>query len=142
MVEDSAGKHDLHMLAASWPAGSGLPKVCVSHHRRGWEWPRCLEAETEGHLAVLERGRKRMQSESGESLSMLPSGPRVVSWSLVKAVKRADVLVDVHDLFSSSLTVVHLAAEQPETLAPRRAMLDVSVGACSSMPRHTLQPLA
>ena len=27
--------------------------------------------------------------------------------------------------------VVHLAAEQPETLAPRRAMLDVSVGACS-----------
>ena len=80
MLEDSAGKHDLHMLAASWPAGSGLPKVGVSHHRRGWEWPRCLEAETEGHLAVLERGRKRMQSESGESLSMLPSGPRVVSW--------------------------------------------------------------
>ena len=142
MEEDSAGKHDLHMLAASWPAGSGLPKVCVSHHRRGWEWPRCLEAETEGHLAVLEQGRKRMQSESGESLSMLPSGPRVVSWSLVKAVKRADALVDVHDLFSSSLTVVHLAAEQPEPLAPRRAMLDVSVGACSSMPRHTLQPLA
>ena len=142
-MEDSAGKHDLHMLAASWPAGSGLPKVCVSHHRRGWEWPRCLEAETEGHLAVLERGRKRMQSESGESLSMLPSGHRVVSWSLVKPVKRADVLVDVHrDLFSSSLTVVHLAAEQPETLAPRRAMLDMSVGACSSMPRHTLQPLA
>ena len=110
-MEDSAGKHDLHMLAASWPAGSGLPKVCVSHHRRGWEWPRCLEAETEGHLAVLEQGRKRMQSESGESLSMLPSGPRVVSWSLVKAVKRADVLVDVHDLSSSSLTVVHLAAK-------------------------------
>ena len=82
-----------------------------------------------------------MQSEPGESLSMLPSGHRVVSWSLVKAVKRADVLVDVHDLFSSSLTVVHLAAEQPETLAPRRAMLDVSVGACSSMPRHVLQPL-
>ena len=142
MVEDSAGKHDLHMLAASWPAGSGLPKVCVSHHRRGWEWPRCLEAETEGHLGVLEQGRMRMQSESCESLSMLPSGPGVVSWSVVKAVKRTDVLVDVHDLSSSSLTVVHLAAEQPETLAPRRAMLDVSVGACSSMPRHTLQPLA
>ena len=142
MEEDSAGKHDLHMLAASWPAGSGLPKVCVSHHRRGWEWPRCLEAETEGHLGVLEQGRMRMQSESCESLSMLTSGPGVVSWSVVKAVKRTDVLVDVHDLSSSCLTVVHLAAEQPETLAPRRAMLDVSVGACSSMPRHTLQPLA
>ena len=141
MLEDSAGKHDLHMLAASWPAGSGLPKVGVSHHRRGWEWPRCLEAETEGHLVVLERGRKRMQSESGESLSMLPSGPGVVSWSMMKALKRDDVLVDVHDPSSSSLTVVRLAAEQPETLAPRRAMLDVSVGACSSMPRHVLQPL-
>ena len=116
MLEDSAGKHDLHMLAASWPAGSGLPKVGVSHHRRGWEWPRCLEAETEGHLVVLERGRKRMQSESGESLSMLPSGPGVVSWSLMKALKRDDVLVDVHDPSSSSLTVVHMATDQPETL--------------------------
>ena len=104
MVEDSAGKHDLHMLAASWPAGSGLPEEGASHRQGGWEWPRCLEAETEGHLGVLEQGRMRMQSESCESLSMLPSGPGVVSWSVVKAVKRTDVLVDVHDLSSSCLT--------------------------------------
>ena len=116
--------------ATAKAAGSGLDALKLR--------PRVILA----NLGVLEQGRMRMQSESCESLSMLPSGPGVVSWSVVKAVKRTDVLVDVHDLSSSCLTVVHLAAEQPEPLAPRRAMLDVSVGACSSMPRHTLQPLA
>ena len=104
-MEDSAGKHGLHMLAASWPAGSGLPKVCVSHHRRGWEWPRCLGAEAEGHLGAFEQVRMRMKSETSESSSTLPGGPGVVLWSLVKLVKREDVIVDEYDLSVSYLTV-------------------------------------
>ena len=32
-------------------------------------------------------------------------------------------------------------AIRPARLAPRRPTLDVSIGACSSMPRYTLQPL-
>ena len=32
-------------------------------------------------------------------------------------------------------------ASRPARLAPRRPTLDVSIGACSRMPRHTLQPL-
>jgi len=38
----------------------------------------------------------------------------------MKALKRDDVLVDVHDPSAASLTVVHMAAEQPKTLASRR----------------------
>ena len=35
-----------------------------------------------------------------------------------------------------------LDASWHRMLAPRRATVDVSIGACSSMPRYTLQPLA
>jgi len=47
----------------------------------------------------------RMKSETYESSSTLPGGPGVVLWSLVKAVKREDVIVDEYDLSGSSLTV-------------------------------------
>ena len=119
----SDGKHDLHMLTASCPAGSALPMVGVSYQRSGWEWPRCLGAEAEGHLGAFEQVRMRMKSETSESSSTLPGGPGVVLWSLVKVVKREDVIVDQYDLSGSSLTVT-----LTETLGPQ---LVVYVEQCS-----------
>ena len=119
----SDGKHDLHMLTASCPAGSALPMVGVSYQRSGWEWPRCLGAEAEGHLGAFEQVRMRMKSETSESSSTLPGGPGVVLWSVVKLVKREDVIVDEYDLSVSSLTVT-----LTETLGPQ---LVVYVEQCS-----------
>ena len=99
----SDGKHDLHMLTASCPAGSALPMVGASYQRSGWKWPRCLGAEAEGHLGAFEQVRMRMKSETSESSSTLPGGPGVVLWSLVKLVKREDVIVDEYDLSVSHL---------------------------------------
>ena len=89
----SDGKHDLHMLTASCPAGSALPMVGVSYQRSGWEWPRCLGAEAEGHLGAFEQVRMQMKSETSESSSTLPGGPGVVLWSVVKLMKRAQARV-------------------------------------------------
>ena len=119
----SDGKHDLHMLTASCPSGSALPWVGAILQRSGWEWPRCLGAEAEGHLGAFEQVRMRMKSETSESSSTLPGGPGVVLWSLVKVVKREDVIVDQYDLSGSSLTVT-----LTETLGPQ---LVVYVEQCS-----------
>ena len=43
-------------------------------------------------------------------MSMLPSGPGVVSWSMMKALKRDDVLVDVHDPDYTQCGIAHLDA--------------------------------
>ena len=134
----SDGKHDLHMLTASCPAGSALPMVGVSYQRSGWEWPRCLGAEAEGHLGAFEQVRMRMKSETSESSSTLPDGPGVVLWSLLKVVKREDIIVDEYDLSGGDANRNAGAT----ACGLRRAVLDLSIGACSSMPRHTLQPLA
>ena len=45
MVVVSFEEHDLHMLAASWPAGFAVLRVGGCHIRSGWEWSRCLGAE-------------------------------------------------------------------------------------------------
>ena len=66
---------------------------------------------------------ERMKSETSESSSTLPGGPGVVLWSLVKVVKREDVIVDEYDLSGSSLTVT-----LTETLGPQ---LVVYVEQCS-----------
>ena len=58
MVVVSFEEHDLHMLAASWPAGFAVLRVGGCHIRSGWEWSRCLGAEPEGHLDATARCRR------------------------------------------------------------------------------------
>ena len=116
--------------------------VGVSYQRSGWEWPRCLGAEAEGHLGAFEQVRMRMKSETSESSSTLPGGPGVVAWSFGEAreeggrhrrrIRPVCLISDGDAHRNAGATACGL----------RRAVLDLSIGACSSMPRHTLQPLA
>ena len=101
MVVVSFEEHDLHMLAASWPAGFAVLRVGGCHTRSGWEWSRCLGAEPEGHLDATARCRRSSQPEPYERFSMLPIGPRVVSCQWSKDLKRWSVLLDVRRLSAS-----------------------------------------
>ena len=101
MVVVSFEKHDLHMLAASWPAGFAVLRVGGCHTRSGWERSRCLRAEPEGHLDATARCRRSSQPEPYERFSMLPIGPRVVSCQWSKDLKSWSVLLDVRRLSAS-----------------------------------------
>ena len=76
MVVVSFEEHNLHMLAASWPAGFAVLRVGGCHIRSGWEWSRCLGAEPEGHLDATARCRRSSQPEPYERFSMLPACER------------------------------------------------------------------
>ena len=98
MVVVSFEKHDLHMLAASWPAGFAVLRVGGCHIRSGWEWSRCLGAEPEGHLDATARCRRSSHPEPYERFSMLPIGPGVVPCQCSKDLKSWSVLLDVRRL--------------------------------------------
>ena len=124
MVVVSFEEHDLHMLAASWPAGFAVLRVGGCHIRSGWEWSRCLGAEPEGHLDATARCRDRSRSRA---MSVVEGSEEVE-----RPPRRTPTLC----LMS---TVVLDDAQHPGKLPERRVLLDLSIGACSAMYPHMLQ---
>ena len=139
MVVVSFEEHDLHMLAASWPAGFAVLRVGGCHIRSGWEWSRCLGAEPEGHLDAAARCRRCVTARAIRVVFDAADRSRSRAMSVVEGSEEVERTPRRTPTLCLMSTVVLGDAQHPGKLPERRVLLDLSIGACSAMHPHMLQ---
>ena len=106
----SDGKHDLHMLAASCPAGSALPNHAQSRLRALQSRRRCLPAEPGLTFSVTVNVERVVQTDPRRRWQLAPSYPEVCHVYTGSAVGRSGPIstTQVHPRLVSSVNLGNL----------------------------------